>query len=1434
MKRRMFWPVAALVPLCTVLALAAEEASGPRPVINEIMAVNVAFRPDTQRQFDDWIEIYNAGDVPADLAGMWLSDDASEPTKWRFPAGTAALAPGDYLIVWADDDVGDTGLHAAFQLSSSGEEVYLFAADGETVVDSLSFGRQDPDVSFGRYPDAGDQLRFFPTPTPGGPNQGGYAGEVAPLHFSHERGFYDAPFDLMITTATDDADILYAIDGRVPGDTRYRVPPGQSYTGPIHIAKTTCVRAVAVKSGWKPTLLYTHTYVFDTRQTVKSLPMVSLVGDEATTFYEPDGVMAIVGGTYNGGVWASSGSGSYNNALNRGMERPVSAEWLPPDNEEQFQIDCGLRVHGSDYIRPRYVRQNGYWSGNGKFSLRLYFRGQYGENRLEYPLFPESNTEEFASVVLRAGHNDISNPFIKDELLRRLHKDMGQVAVTGTFANLFINGQYKGYYNPTEHVKEESCQQWFHSDNPWDVMTMNGIRDGDTRSWNEMLNYATSHDLSDPTYYAEMGRKLDIVCFIDYLIIRLWPNDWDWPQNNWSAACERSETGRWKFFVWDAEGTFRTSDLTLDRFGELNSQNNANGILYRALKASTSFRLLFADRLYRHFYNGGAMTEGNIRRRFTEMQEQLRGVIPSMNTYIIDTWVPNRFDVLLSACKREGMYTFEGPTFFVNGAVQHGGHIADTDLLQITSSQTGTVYYTLDGADPAGTDVPQTLDAATLVAKDALKRVTVPTRPVTGDWRSPDSFNDSPWLLSSGAPGGVGYERGTGYESHISLNVEDSMYNTNGSCYIRIPFEFNGDKTTLETMTLRMQYDDGFVAYLNSMEVARRNFEGAPAWNSVASVGVSDSAAVLFESIDISSHIDKLRSGDNILAIHGLNVSTTSSDFLINAELVVRRAVTPGDATDGQAYTGPVPLTRSAVVKARAWNGLAWSALAEAAFAVGPVAENLRISEVMYNPADPNTEFIELTNIGAEAIDLALVRFTDGIDFMFPPYRLDPGGYCVVVQDLQAFEVRYGNSVSCAGQYAGSLSNAGERIELQDAVGRTIHAFTFRDDWYDVTDEAGFSLTVRDPVTADPNTWGDPDLWRPSAAAGGSPGYDDSPDVVAAGGVVINELLANATGGVSDWIELRNTTDTVVSVGGWYLSDDADDPAKYEIAPAVTIAPEDYLVLSEDVNFGNAGDPGCHTPFALSRDGETLYLYSASNGLLTGYCDRVEFGASEPGVTFARYPLSTGTADLAFAGEPTPGTANAPPWVGSVVISEIMYHPDNPADAEYIELFNAGESEVTLYDAAAGESWRLAEDPPAGGVEIVLPADPPITLAPREYFLLVRDRLFCTERYTIPSATQILQWPEGKLDNAGETIVLSRPGRLDDQGVRHWICVDRVAFSDGAHPENFPGKVDLWPAEADGRGSSLARSSPILYGNEPGNWEAAVPSPGAPNRRGGR
>ncbi len=141
-------------------------------VVNEFMADNVSAYADPQGDHDDWIELRNLTAAPVNLTGLYLTDKSTNPRKWPFPAGTTVPANG-YLIVWADENGSDTpALHANFKLSKDGEEILLVDTDanGNQVLDSITFGAQQTDVSYGRSAADQDAWTFMP-PTPGAANQ---------------------------------------------------------------------------------------------------------------------------------------------------------------------------------------------------------------------------------------------------------------------------------------------------------------------------------------------------------------------------------------------------------------------------------------------------------------------------------------------------------------------------------------------------------------------------------------------------------------------------------------------------------------------------------------------------------------------------------------------------------------------------------------------------------------------------------------------------------------------------------------------------------------------------------------------------------------------------------------------------------------------------------------------------------------------------------------------------------------------------------------------------------------------------------------------------------------------------------------------------------------------------------------------------------------
>jgi hypothetical protein len=118
-------------------------------VINEFMASNDVTAADQDGEYDDWLELYNNTGSVIDLSGYFLSDDPGDLTQWTFPEGTIINANG-FLIVWVDDDEDQDGLHANFKLSASGESLILVDPTGIIVVDSVGFGEQKTDISYGR------------------------------------------------------------------------------------------------------------------------------------------------------------------------------------------------------------------------------------------------------------------------------------------------------------------------------------------------------------------------------------------------------------------------------------------------------------------------------------------------------------------------------------------------------------------------------------------------------------------------------------------------------------------------------------------------------------------------------------------------------------------------------------------------------------------------------------------------------------------------------------------------------------------------------------------------------------------------------------------------------------------------------------------------------------------------------------------------------------------------------------------------------------------------------------------------------------------------------------------------------------------------------------------------------------------------------------
>mgnify|MGYP003869412161 CR=1 FL=1 len=1193
------------------------DAPAPQIRINEFVASNENGLTDEDGQQEDWIELFNAGTNGVNLTGWALTDDPALPGQWTFPAVT--IGPGEYLIVMASGKdrrtVGSTNrLHTNFQLAGNGEYLGLYDANSPRgIVHEVApaFPPQRNDIAYGV--NTNGQWHYFLQPTPGQANAGLTAtGVVSEPVFSARRGFYNASFNLQLSCPTPGAVIRYTTDGQPPTEV-----VGQVYTGKIAITSTRMIRAAAFKPGHLPSKVVTHTYLVNQSAAVASLPALSIVTAEYN-MTGPTGIIGINGGTYVNGVWQGVNPGDYFNPTNHGIawERPVSAELIRYDGGDGFQIDCGIRVHGSDHIRPRYTTTS-------KFSYRLYFRGDYGEGKLVYPLMGDSPVQTFDRLVIRAGKNDLSNPFIKDELIRRLAIDMGQVNVRGTFVNLFINGVYKGYYNPTERVDDTFFKAWLGGE-AWDVV---GVRsepiDGDNLDFQAMRSFISGTRMTNNANYLAASRWLDLTNFVDYLLVNIYGAMRDWPQNNWRAARERRTGALWRFYIWDAEGAFGT-------FGQpVNESTFTNALvsgtqeiprLYQALVQNPEFRLLFADRIQKHFFNQGALTDSNVVAHYQRMRQELLGVIPSMDATIINTWVPQRRPAIFSHFPEYGLAAYTNAPVFR----QHGGRVPPHYLLSM-STTAGTIYYTTNGTDPRVPFTGEISPDARLYTAPLVLTQSLPVRAralAGGQWSALTAADFQVGELGTQVRiSEIMYQPvgGGAYEYIELLNAGGAAVNVGNWFFEGIEFKFNPDTWLAPGQRLVIasaQSPSDFQTRYPAVPVA--GWFGGSLRNEGERLDLRDSYGKLVDSVTYNN-----RNGWPAAAAGG-GASLELVDLTGDPSSPVSwRASLIPNGTPGAPPLEPSP---------------------------SPVILNELMADNAGAVTNGSTfpDWVELFNRSSEPVLLEGWRLRDaGTNvFAFPAgTRLEAGQYMVLWMDT---------NFAAPGLHAGfALSRRGDTLLLEDASGQTRDAIDF-----------GQQLPNYTLGRATGGSWA---LCVPTPGA-----TNQAAATAATTNLWINEWLANSLPGQPDWIELHNRHSSLpVAVQGIYLGTSND---LHRLRYPAFVAPGGFLLLQADENPGPQ-----HLNFKLPATGNAIVLYDE----LGFEHQRVLYPAQAQNVS--RGSLPDGSATLAnFTASQSPGFSNYLTVASGVWLNEIMARnvafTNNPAGhyADWIELYNTNLSPVSL------------------------------------------------------------------------------------------------------------------------------------------------------------
>jgi len=642
----------------------AVRAAAPQELvqITEFMADNESTLQDEDGEFSDWIEIYNPASTPVALGGFQLTGGT---TNWTFPALT--LGGQEFLVVFASGKNRTNSpapLHTNFRLDRAGEYLALRDASNRVLSEfAPTFPPQRADYSAGHGTNGG--ARYFLTPTPGAVNSDSFSGFVEDLELSVKRGFFTAPQQLSITTATVGATIRYSLNGSTPTEI-----DGTLYIAPIAISSTTTLRARGFKPDHLPTKVHTDTYLFLAdvlQQSVASAqaygwPAGPVNGQEFrhgikpafAALYNPPQMLAALQEIPSISLVTDQrhltdpGTGFYVNPSGTGpaWERPVSIELIQPDGSAGFQADCGVRIRGGQSSSTRFP----------KHSFHLFFKREYGEGKLRFPLFGSEGADEFDTVDLRCEHGyayadpyNYSDEFtaIRDVFCRELWGAAGYASTRSRPYHLYLNGQYWGLYQTQERAQEDYGSTYFGgAPEDYDTIKATGlpqttieVASGDSTNWMRLWQgaRAVAVNPTDANYFALLGRNADgtlnpsLPVLLDpkelaaYLLVHYYTGhadeplsvsfNWERP-NNFRAIRRRGLTDPFHFFVHDGESSMLAPEWFNNRANAVNltSPNRANFAysnpewMHEDLMAHPEYRTVFWDEAHRLLFNGGAFT----------------------------------------------------------------------------------------------------------------------------------------------------------------------------------------------------------------------------------------------------------------------------------------------------------------------------------------------------------------------------------------------------------------------------------------------------------------------------------------------------------------------------------------------------------------------------------------------------------------------------------------------------------------------------------------------------------------------------------------------------------------------------------------------------------------------------------------------------------
>ncbi len=1433
--------------------------------INEILASNATSTPEIKdfTDFGDWIEIYNGGPSNLDLGGWHLSDSARQPFRWQIPTGTV-IAAGGFLLVWADGGNLQPGMtltypfwpnythvsldyHASFRLSADGEEVGLFSPAGSRI-DSVAFGLQMTDISYGRFPDGAASWGYFGEPTARTNNR-----PPVLLHNLHRAPpvaiapdgplFTNGPVLVTLTSAPGVTAIRYTTNGAAPTSSSIL------YTNAIALATSGVIRARAYADGLHPGPVATRTFLVNERQ--PDLPILSLVVDPYL-FFDPQ-------------------RGIYTNVIKE-REVPGHLEFHTTPTNAGFRIDAGFRIYGLNTFL--YAQK----------PFTVYLDSKYGQDVLPYHLFPEKPVGFFDRFILRNGNDDWTTTFFRDTL--------GQSMLRGVIGNavqsyrpcaMYLNGAYYGLMNVQEKMDEMYCVKNYGVDlADIDFFEMDGtattddwlLDAGTADGWNTLMGFLATNNLADPAAYEYVEGQVDIEDMVDYVAGQVFAYDTSWFHNRkWWR--DRNPGGKWRWCFVDLDRAFRTNSLNSNVISTMASGSRSM-VVFRECLSNSQFRAYAAQRIMAHLNSSFStnrtlpLIDAEAARMRNEMAEHIKAYGTRGGISSLATW-----DANVEAIR---IYVRQRPTIALQQIASHFG-----------TGQTARVHATIAGGpgrvlanhvviDPGSTNtfvagVPLKLKAIpdigqSFVRWETTETTAVPILPAGSTWRytiatneipgwTTPSFDDTSWLPG---PAQLGY--GDGDEATV---VGDETNLITAAYFRRAVAVTNA--TSLADLSLRLLADDGAIVYINGREILRQNMPtGSVAFTTLSVTNVTSPAENYFIDYVVSS--TNLVEGTNSIAVEIHQSASNFTDLGFDMALSTFATVTQ---TVAGAEIGIVP---SASLEIRAVFAPAGASV----WPAGPLASNVTMTAAgspwlatgdIFVPS--NTTLTVEPGTTIRMPDAASIRVQGRLHLLGTtgqPIRVEANPDAAARRALNSDPnlASAGESLPRWGgitfEYAtdpGVLSNVvirgaslawNDPVNLKAAISALgsdlfMHGLDLDDVQFPIFVQEGASTIlersrIRLLITGDGIN-----IKRAAYArvenCDFSGAFEIDADAIdydgVHGGIIRGNHLHDFLGDNDDAIDIgEEARDLLIESNRIARCSDKG----ISIGQASSAIVRHNLIRNVAMGAGikDAGSVGLFENNTFHKTGNAIAVYEKNPGAGGGGVEVRNCIFSETSLDPVTIDsLSTGLVSwclsdtLAVAGagnrldEPlfenagadnfrlqtgSPAVDSGSPasvpdpdgsradmgaiafdWrEGHAVFTEIHYHPADTNQAEYLELHNPGGAALDL----AG--WRFGQ-----GLTFEFPAG---SVLPAGGYLLL-----CADMNRAPAVSNRFVWSLGTLDNAGETLEL-----LDAAS----NIMDKVSYLNYAP----------WPAGPDGLGPSLSLIDPRWDNSRAESWFASGADGGTP------